>query len=142
MPENGWVWSCEREIPSQQGAGEKIVAEVVDELKRHEWVEHDVFGVHLALEEGLVNAIRHGNGLDASKKVFVNCKISPHRVWIEITDEGSGFDLAEVPDPTKQENLEVPSGRGILLMRSFMSQVKYNETGNSVVMEKERATKT
>jgi serine/threonine-protein kinase RsbW len=61
-------------------------------------------------------------------------------VRIEIEDEGTGFKLEEVPDPTADENLERPCGRGIMLMRSFMSLIEYNERGNRVILEKSRQT--
>jgi serine/threonine-protein kinase RsbW len=59
---------------------------------------------------------------------------------VEIADEGSGFNPEQVPDPTDPENLECPSGRGIMLMRSYMNRVEYNAAGNKVVMEKHRQT--
>ncbi len=59
-------------------------------------------------------------------------------MWIRIEDEGHGFDLESLPDPTLEENLEKPSGRGILLMREFMTKVEYNERGNCVILEKRR----
>jgi serine/threonine-protein kinase RsbW len=71
--------------------------------------------------------------------VHIACKLSPQRIWFEITDEGPGFDPADVPDPTNDDNLDYPSGRGIMLMRSFMCRVEYNASGNCVVMEKHRS---
>lgn len=139
MSEEPWAWSVQQTIPSETGAGKRILEEVLDQLAAQRWGDHDIFGVHLALEEALVNAIRHGNRSDASKRVHVHCKISAERVWIEIRDEGPGFDPRSIPDPTEEENLENPSGRGIMLMRTFMSRVEYNDKGNCVVMEKLRA---
>ena len=138
MTENRWTWSNTSELPSQKGAGATLVGEVLEQLRRNNWVEGDVFGIHLALEEALVNAIKHGNEYDAEKKVRVACRLSEKRIYIEISDEGSGFDPTTVPDPTKDENLETPSGRGILLMRNFMTNVEYNAAGNRVTMEKIR----
>ncbi len=57
---------------------------------------------------------------------------------IEIEDEGTGFTPEEVPDPTSIENLEKPCGRGIMLMRAFMSRIEYNDQGNRVILEKVR----
>lgn len=139
MPKESWIWTTERDIPSETAAGREILEEILHQLEAHDWIEHDVFGVRLAMEEALVNAIKHGNGLDAAKQVHVICRVSESRLWIQITDQGSGFDPEEVPDPTDPENLDAPSGRGIMLMRNFMSRVEYNKTGNRVVMEKERA---
>ena len=92
--------------------------------------------MRLALEEGITNAIRHGNQLDPNKQVTANCRLAPKRVWIGILDEGHGFDPERVPDPTEPENLERPGGRGLLLMRSYMTRVEYSPRGNHLVMEK------
>ncbi len=139
MSEEAWAWSVQQTIPSETGAGKRLLEEVLEQLAAQQWGDHDIFGVHLAMEEALVNAIRHGNRSDSSKRVYVHCKVSADRMWVEIRDEGPGFDPSSIPDPTDDENLENPSGRGIMLMRTFMSRVEYNERGNCVVMEKLRA---
>lgn len=138
MATESWTWNAELVIPSETGAGKRVVDDLLEQLAAHQWSEHDVHGVHLALEEALVNAIRHGNRSDPEKQVHVSCKLSPQRLWIQIRDEGAGFNPDDVPDPTDPENLEIPSGRGIMLMRAFMSRVEYNDVGNCVEMEKQR----
>jgi serine/threonine-protein kinase RsbW len=92
--------------------------------------------VRLALEEAVVNAIRHGNKLDPEKKIFVSYLVEDARITISVEDEGPGFDLDSVPDPTAEENLEADHGRGILLMRVYMDEVVYNEKGNRVTLTK------
>jgi serine/threonine-protein kinase RsbW len=92
------------------------------------------FALKLCLEEALTNAIRHGNAGQASKKVTIRYRVHPERIDIYIADEGPGFDPATVPDPTLPENLSRPCGRGILLMRSYMSHVAYNASGNEIHM--------
>ena len=77
-------------------------------------------------------------GLPA-RRVAIVCRIGANLVHIEIEDQGPGFRPEDVPDPTDEENLENSSGRGIVLMRSFMSHVEYNDVGNRVIMEKQRA---
>jgi serine/threonine-protein kinase RsbW len=141
MTENRWVWQCERVIPSKTQAGARVVQEVLNELEKRDWIEHDVFSIRLAMEEGLANAIRHGNRLDPSTNVRIACRMCRNLIQIEITDEGKGFDPSAIPDPTDPSRLDVPSGRGMLMMRSFMSRVGYNDVGNSVMMEKQRAKK-
>jgi serine/threonine-protein kinase RsbW len=130
----------EQVIPSETGAGKRVLDDLLGQLEAHQWGEYDIHGIHLALEEALVNAIRHGNRSDVSKNVHVACKLSPDQLWVQIRDEGAGFKPEEVPDCTDLENLEIPSGRGIMLMRAFMSRVEYNDLGNCVVMEKQRAS--
>ncbi len=140
MSQERWYWSSELQIPSHRGASHQVLEEIAVRLEEHHWTHREIYGVQLALEEALVNAIKHGNRSDHDKRVRVLCHMSDRRLRIEIADEGAGFDPADVPDPTAPENLEKPSGRGILLMRSYMTRVEYNRAGNMVVMEKDRAT--
>lgn len=136
---NNNVWQKNIRIPSNTDAGRALVEEVLAEARKREWPEDDLFGVHLALEEALVNAIRHGNQMDERKLVSIDCTVSAEQVAVQIADEGNGFDPNELPDPTLDENLECPSGRGVMLMRSFMDQVDFNHTGNAVSMRKNRS---
>jgi serine/threonine-protein kinase RsbW len=131
-------WQREFVIPSQSGAGRRVQQEILDQLKRQHWGPRDVFCVHLALEEAVANAIKHGNRYDPGKSVRIRCLLWPDRVWIEIADEGPGFRLCDVPDPTCPDRVDAPTGRGLMLMRSFMSRVCFNDLGNQVVMEKHR----
>jgi serine/threonine-protein kinase RsbW len=138
MSHSSGNWSIS--IPSTQAAGKQVVDQVRERLEQAEWSAHDIFSVHLAVEEALVNAIKHGNQLDASKQVRIAGRVTAEKFWIEIIDEGSGFDPDQLPDPTDEENLESPSGRGVLLMRNFMSRVEFSQQGTRVVMEKQRGT--
>jgi serine/threonine-protein kinase RsbW len=138
MTQPSWTWSYDNAIPSDTTEGKRVVEELLKQLHRHEWAEHDVFGIHLAVEEAIVNAIKHGNQDDPAKLVHVLIELSKDKMRIQVTDQGAGFDPGEVPDPTDDDNLELPSGRGLMLMRSFMSFVEYNTVGNQVVMEKDR----
>jgi serine/threonine-protein kinase RsbW len=133
-----WDWSCDLTIPSTYAAGKSVIDQLLEALRRASWSEHEVFGVHLAVEEAVVNAIRHGNGLDENKQVRVGFRLSAERFWVEISDEGSGFNPEHLPDPTDTDNIEAPCGRGVLLMRNFMSRVEFHDRGNRVVMEKHR----
>ncbi|MCZ6835274.1 MAG: ATP-binding protein [Planctomycetota bacterium] len=92
------------------------------------------FGIRLALEEGLSNAFKHGNQGDPSKTVKLNCRIVPGKIHIEIEDEGQGFNPDAVPDPTESENVEIPAGRGLVLMKSFMTAVVIHPPGNRIEM--------
>ena len=135
-------WRHESDLPSERGASRLVMDELLGQLGAHGWPESDIFGVHLAAEEAITNAIVHGNKLDPAKRVHVACEVSPGRVWIEILDQGDGFDPSAVPDCTADDRLEVPSGRGVMLMKSFMTRIEYNARGNGVVLEKVRAAAT
>jgi serine/threonine-protein kinase RsbW len=102
------------------------------------YAEADLFETALILTEALTNAVKHGNQDDPSKRVVLSSHVASDRVLIEIEDEGSGFDLHAVPDPTLPENLERSSGRGILLMRYYSTWMRFNERGNRVTLCKVR----
>ncbi|HAB13976.1 MAG TPA: ATP-binding protein [Planctomycetaceae bacterium] len=127
-------------IPSETSHGRQVQERIMGLLETRSYPDRDLFGVRLALEEAIVNAIKHGNGMDPSKEVRINCSFDDDRVTIVIEDEGPGFDVTSVPDPTSEENLDKPGGRGIMLMRSFMSRVEYNDSGNRLLLEKVRGT--
>lgn len=116
------------------------MTEVLQQLAARDWNENDLFAVQLAIEEALVNAIKHGNRGDRRKRVHVECRVAAEHLRIEIRDEGPGFNPGTVPDCTDAERLIVPSGRGLLLMRRYMSRVEFNAAGNVVIMEKQRAS--
>ncbi len=137
MSDEPGTWQRRHDIPSQLGAGKVVLDELLQKLEQLGWPQRDVFGVHLAVEEALANAIGHGNQLDPAKRVHVVSSLTETLLRIEIADEGDGFDPASVPDPTDPDNLEADSGRGIMLMRNFMSRVDFSQTGNRVIMEKE-----
>jgi serine/threonine-protein kinase RsbW len=134
-----WIDEFELHIPSSTTEGQKVQERIISRLEEIGFPARGIFGVRLALEEALVNAIKHGNGLDPNKEVLVICQISHDKVRVVIEDQGPGFRVADVPDPTEDENLEKPGGRGIMLMRAFLSLVEYNERGNRVVLEKHRS---
>jgi serine/threonine-protein kinase RsbW len=129
-------------IPSDTAEGQRVQQEILAALEASQYSQHDIFGIHLALEEALVNAIKHGNRMDRSKTVRIAYHVNAEYFEVEIEDQGEGFNLDDVPDPTAEENLERPCGRGIMLMRSFMSSVEYTNAGNCVIMRKLRENST
>lgn len=135
-----WTWSSELRIPSATCATSQAIDPLLAHLHNEAWTEHDIFGVHLAVEEALVNAIKHGNRESEAKSVRVQYRSNGNCVQIEIADEGEGFDPQSISDPTSPEHLEEPNGRGLLLMRSFMTRVEFNAVGNQVLLEKCRST--
>jgi serine/threonine-protein kinase RsbW len=139
MSSEQWIWQCEHRIPSHSGEGRRVQQEILDEIGRQRWPPHDVFSVHLAMEEALANAIKHGNKSDYNKSIRIRCLLWPERIRIEVADEGAGFSPLSVPNPTDPSRLASPSGRGIMLMRSFMTRVEFNQRGNQITLEKQRS---
>jgi len=113
-------------------------ARIMAELRRCGYDDDTIFAIKLAFEEAATNAVKHGNGNDRSKKVHLRYYVDPERLVFMVRDEGCGFRPADVPDPTADENLERPCGRGLMLMQSYMTKVRYSETGNEVWLLKER----
>lgn len=128
------------------------------------WPESDQLQISMALAEALTNAMHHGNlevpsslrcDDDAryhalirerragepwgSRRVHVTSRLGPDEITIRIHDEGPGFDLASIPDPTLPENMCRVSGRGLLLIRSFMDEVRHDDRGSTIVMTKRRS---
>jgi serine/threonine-protein kinase RsbW len=120
------------EFPSDFDAGCAVQTEILQEVERHGFNHNSLFATRLALEEALVNAIKHGNKLDPKKIVIVEARVSRDRVEIEIEDQGPGFDRSSVPDPTAEENLCKCSGRGILLIEAYMNKVSWSRDGRRV----------
>jgi serine/threonine-protein kinase RsbW len=139
MSNSHWDWSSLLRIPSDTRATSTAIEPLLERLQVDAWDDRDVFGVHLAVEEALVNAIKHGNREDAAKSVRIAYRTRGDCVQIEIADEGPGFDPESVPDPTTAEHVDQPNGRGIMLMRSFMTRVEFNPQGNCVMLEKCRS---
>lgn len=104
------------------------------EVDKFAYCESARFAIKLALEEAIVNAIKHGNQFDVRKKVYVEAEVTSVQVRIVVEDEGPGFNRCSVPDPRCDENLEKCSGRGILLIEAYMTQVQWSNKGRRLTM--------
>lgn len=143
-----------------------LIAAVVDHVQEHVvrlgvCDETERIRIGIALEEALVNAVYHGNlelgselreaDLDAyyaladerrreepfrSRVVHIEATMSRQEATFVVRDSGSGFNPTALPDPTDPENLERLTGRGLLLIRTFMDEVRYNPSGNEITMVK------
>jgi serine/threonine-protein kinase RsbW len=125
-------------IASELSEARRVQSEIEQALRSGRYSDHDIFAIRLAIEEALINAIKHGNQMDRAKTVRVAYYVSQDRFDVEIVDQGPGFDPEDVPDPTSPENLERPCGRGLLLMKHYMTEVAYSDRGRSVRMFKIR----
>jgi serine/threonine-protein kinase RsbW len=125
-------------VPGTTSAVRRVCEQIISKAREYEYSRDDIFAVRLALEEAFLNAIKHGNKMDPAKEIKIEYTVSADKVDISITDQGGGFDSQSVPDPRLGENLYKTSGRGLLLMRSFMNTVEFNEAGNRVHMVRRR----
>ena len=114
----------------------RLLGDVLERLHSLGWSDDQTFGVHLAAEEALMNAMKHGHQRQGHLIVEVTVSLSAQRFCMVVKDQGEGFDPADIPDPTLAENLELPSGRGLMLMETFMTRRDYNDSGNEVTIER------
>ena len=129
------------DIPSDFDSARDVQRRVMEQVSKHDYDTESVFAIRLALEEAIANAIKHGNGADPAKKVHVEAKVTAARTEILVQDEGSGFDRGRVPDCTAHPNLSRPSGRGILLIESYMTSARWDRGGRRLRMARENAGK-
>ncbi len=112
----------------------RLLRAIADAMSAAGLSEDDIYALHLALQEAILNANKHGHQGNWSRPIQVHYFVSPAGVLAEIEDQGPGFEPSQVPDPLAPENLERPGGRGLLMMRTFMSGVCHNERGNCVCL--------
>jgi serine/threonine-protein kinase RsbW len=121
------------------GAREPVFERIGSEMHLGGYTSRQQEAVHIAVTEAVANAYRHGNRRDPEKVIHLWYTVDAARVWIRVADDGRGFDVDGVPDPTAAENLRRPSGRGLFLMRHFVDLVEYNGCGNVVTLVKYRS---
>jgi len=127
----------EFQIPSDVGAIAPVVDKIVDGIRESRCLPGRESDIAVALFEALANAVIHGNREDQSKQVRIVCRRQPlDCLSIIVSDEGTGFDPAAVPDPTLPENIGAEHGRGILMMRAYMDEVRFENGGTEVHMIK------
>ncbi len=128
------IFNMEREITISSKL-ENIchIEKLVDEISEVCSLSSDLYGkILIATIEAVNNSIVHGNKFDVSKNVEVSVQIFDSKIHIYVKDEGPGFNYNEVPDPTKPENIENVSGRGVFLMKNLADEIQFNETGSNV----------
>ena len=122
-------------FPNDPALSESVQNALVDAMERHGYSKASRFAVRLALAEAIANAFHHGHEhLPASLPITVEFVVDAAKVVIHVEDQGPGFDPGTIPDPTLDENIEKTTGRGLMLIRAYMSRVSYNAKGNRVEM--------
>jgi len=113
----------------------RIVENAIEEITNEIGISKDNYGkILISTLEAVNNAILHGNNSNPEKDVEIEIDFKSNKLSIKITDEGSGFNPKEIPDPTIPENIETLNGRGVFLISRLADKVKYNKKGNSVTM--------
>lgn len=120
-----------------------IIKSDVSELKKVEIFLKDIFNeynleqkyfnkIYLCISEAVVNSIKHGNKNDLNKTISIVVNCDENELNILIEDEGNGFDLNTISDPTCKNNLKNESGRGIFIIKALTNKIEYNEKGNRI----------
>lgn len=108
---------------------EKLVDEISEQCK----LSSDIYGkILIATIEAVNNSITHGNKYDISKTVDVAFQINDSSIHIYVKDQGPGFNYHDIPDPTRPENIENVSGRGVFLMRNLADSIEFDDNGSKV----------
>jgi serine/threonine-protein kinase RsbW len=126
----------EFEVPSVISLMHGILDYLMKRIEKIGIVNSQDSNLFIALDEAFVNAVKHGNKFDVTKLVRITAEVSTKEARFTIEDEGEGFNVAEIPDPTDAENLFKTSGRGVLIIHNVMDEVRYNERGNRLEMIK------
>lgn len=125
----------ELNLPSRLDAIDRAAAQAARVAAAHNVDEAGLFGIDLAVREAVANAVKHGNQFDETKTVKITFETTPEQMIIQIEDQGAGFNVEAVPDPTAAEHLLSESGRGILFMRNFMDEASWTRraAGGTIV---------
>ncbi len=111
----------------------RIVESFIDNAKDKYDLDDDIYGnIMIAVIESVNNAIVHGNNADKEKNVDLSLLFDEEQIRFTIADEGNGFNINDLPDPTAPENLERTGGRGIFLMKHLADEVSFKNDGQKV----------
>ena len=111
---------------------------ILGTMESFKYVEEDLFAVRIAIEEAIANAVLHGHQGDQERLIDIEWTITEKEVSMVVCDSGRGYDESSVPDPTADENLTLPSGRGLAMINAFMSDVSISDGGRRIEMARKR----
>lgn len=126
----------EFQIPSRVEWMHEVLAYLIERTAHLGIIKEKTSNIFVALDEAIANAIKHGNKYDANKRIHIVAEITAQEACFTITDEGEGFDLNSLPNPTDPDYIMRPCGRGVMLIYHIMDEVRYNTRGNQIVMIK------
>jgi serine/threonine-protein kinase RsbW len=124
------------ELPSDLTLMNAVLEYLLNRVSKLGLVEVEQSNLFVALDEAFVNAVRHGNRNDPDKLLRVTAELSQREAIFTVEDEGDGFDVHEIPDPTDAANLFKSNGRGVLLIYNIMDEVEYSKSGKRLRMVK------
>lgn len=121
-------------VSSEKGAHAKVQERIKDFLIDERVELRNISRLQLATEEAIVNAMKHGHRFDPNKEVVVSFgRKEDGKIFVQVKDQGEGFERSAVPDPTAVENLDKDSGRGLGIMETY-TDVAYEDKGRTVIL--------
>ncbi|MBF0384308.1 MAG: ATP-binding protein [Candidatus Omnitrophica bacterium] len=123
-------------IPSKTELINELLSSVLAKLSDIGLDPGAIFNIKLALYEAMVNAVKHGNKLNPDLKVKLEINIQNGNLIMQVSDEGTGFDYKNIPNPLTSKNLERLSGRGIFLIEKIMDKFEFMNEGRTIKMVK------
>jgi serine/threonine-protein kinase RsbW len=117
-----------------------LLVKLEDRMRVLGYPDRDLYSVQMALQEAVSNAFWHGHRGNRSKRIQLRYTVNAAEVLLEVADEGPGFDPDRLPNPLAKENLNRLGGRGLFLMRAYMTWVSFNREGNQVTLSKQRSS--
>ncbi|MFA7421278.1 MAG: ATP-binding protein [Melioribacteraceae bacterium] len=126
-----------RVVPSDPDILPELEEYIIQIAQSADMDDSKINNLALSFSEAISNCMKHGNRFDKSKTVTITVRINEGEMEIILKDEGKGFDIKSVPDPTKPENILKDSGRGIHIMRNFLDDLQYNftPTGTEIILK-------
>jgi len=113
----------------------KVEIFLLDVLKEFKVSEKYFNKIYLCISEAVLNSIKHGNKDDKNKEVLIRVNCNEQEINIQVEDEGDGFDVSKLEDPTKTPNIKNESGRGIFIIKNLSNKLEYNEKGNCIMFK-------
>lgn len=134
QPDHATPQRLEATVPNPAGAS-RVATDLVTIAERFGYGKASRFAIRLAFEEAISNAFKHGHrDSPTDTPVRVEALIGPDEITIAIEDQGPGFDPKVIPDPTLDENLDKPFGRGLMLINAYMTRVSHGNRGRRIEM--------
>ncbi len=131
LQDDPWIYKALRFAESGD-----VIAEILEALTPYELDKQELYAIRLATDESLANAWKHGVSQRNDAVFHLSYMISDEGFKLRVRDPGSGFDHESLPDPTVEENLVKPHGRGVFLIRQMMDEVEFNDAGNEITVFK------
>lgn len=113
----------------------RIVESFIDNAREKYSISDDIYGnIIIAVTESVANSIYHGNKQDKNKNVSIILNCNDDEIVFTIKDEGEGFEIDNIPNPTDPENISKPGGRGIFLIKNLCDQYVFEDNGRSITL--------